>query len=528
MQGLELVVILGATIFAGGYLAGKLRIATPLVLLVMGAGLGFIPYLGEIQLPPDLVLLLFLPALLYWDSLNTSFREIRANIRIISLLAVGLVFLTALVVAVIAHAFGLPWSISIALGAILAPTDATAVSSVAGRLPRRTLAVLRGESLINDGTALVLYAVAVSAAVAENQIPLGATVVRFFASYGLGIAIGLVVGLIVVGIRTLLDDRLLENTLSVLTPFAAYLPAEALGVSGVVSVVTAGLTLSRAGPRVISASARTQAYGFWQVTTYLLNGALFVLIGFELHRVAGRLDSQWELALALSVAAIVAILAVRIILVTTMPLILRVLPRHRGQLEAPSSLRNRFPTAWAGFRGAVSLAAALALPAHTASGENLPGRDVAIAVTFAVILFTLLVQGLTMPVVIRLSGLTDDPDEFDEELLAEQVSIEAALAALDDAAKEIGATNTTTRSMRRGLESRLKRIHREEGDPLRGRRDEDEHDRFSALRLALLPARREAVVQLRDENRIDDTVLRRMQAQIDLEELGLADAEDDH
>ena len=420
-------------------LARRLGVAEPLVLLVLGAVLGFIPYLSDVQLPPDVVLLLFLPALLYWESLNTSLREIRSNLRSILLQSVGLVFATAAVVAVIGHAFGLPVMIALALGAILAPTDATAVGIVAGRLPRRALTMLRAESLINDGTALVLYAVAVGAVVAQQHIDLGDTVLRFLGSYGFGIAIGLAVGLLAVAVRRQLNAPVLENTMSVLTPFLAYLPAELVHASGVVAVVTCGLTMSQVGPKVISARTRTQAFAFWQITTHILNGALFVLIGFQLHAVTDVFNaSTWERTMLLGLLVTVGVIGTRLVWFYTVPYLLRMVDRRPAQRLRRVSARHRLPLAWAGFRGAVSLAAALALPLETESGAPLPDREIVIAVTFGVILFTLLAQGLTIPAVVRWAEMPPDPEEFREEALAEQKALKAALDALPEVAEELG------------------------------------------------------------------------------------------
>ena len=285
MEGLELVVVIGATLVFGGAIAGRIRVPTSLVLLVLGAVIGFLPFLADVELEPEVVLLLFLPALLYWESLNTSLREIKRNLRVILLQGIVLVIITAGVVAWVGQALGLPWPIALALGAILAPTDATAVAAVAGRLPRRALTTLRAESLINDGTALVIYAIAVGAAVSGTAIDLGGAALQFTASYVFGILIGLAVAAVIIVVRRIITERLVTSTLSVLTPFLAYLPAEAFDVSGVVAVVVCGLTLSWFAPRIITASQRSQSFGFWQVTTYILNGALFVLIGFELHHV---------------------------------------------------------------------------------------------------------------------------------------------------------------------------------------------------------------------------------------------------
>ncbi|MDI5965413.1 Na+/H+ antiporter [Streptantibioticus silvisoli] len=524
MEGLVLIVVIGATILAGGAIAGRLRIAEPLLLLVLGAALGFAPRLSGVVLPPDVVLLLFLPALLYWESLNISLREIRSNLRAISFLAVGLVFATSFVVALIGEAFGLSWPVALVLGAVLAPTDATAVASVVGRLPRRTLTILRTESLINDGTALVLYSIAVADAVSGSPIRPGSAALRFVLSYGVGAAIGLAVGFAAVGVRRLLrGDRLLNSTLSALTPYVAYLPAFAAGVSGVVAVVTCGVTLSQLGPKVITASMRAQSFGFWQLTTYLLNGALFVLIGLELHHVAGGLGSGWARTVGLGLLCAAAVIGVRLAWNNTTPYLIRMLDRRPSQRLRRQGFRERLPLGWAGFRGAISLAAALALPVRAADGRIIEGRSVVIAVTFTVILVTLVVQGLTMPAVVRWADLPRDPRELDEELLAEQATLESVLEALPGTAARIGSPDSAVEALRGAYERMLGRIHREEGSPQLARRDETAFDQESALRLALLPVKREALFALRDQGLIDDVVLRRVQARLDLDELRLSD-----
>lgn len=528
MEGLELVVILGATLLVGGFLASKIRVPAPLVLIIIGSAIGFLPFLSETQLPPDVVLLLFLPALLYWEAFNSSWREIRRNLRVILLMSIGLTLATAAVVAVIAHAFGLPWSIAIALGAILAPTDATAVSAIAGRLPRRQGTTLRAESLINDGTALVLYSVAVTAAVSGEGISFGETSLRFVLSYAIAFVVGLAVGFATRFIRRLIgEDRLLANTLSVLTPFLAYLPAEALHASGVVAVVTTGLIVSQVAVPLISARTRSQAYGFWQVATYLLNGALFVLIGIQLHAVIEGIDGSWGPTLVLGIVATAAVILSRLVRMNTTPYIIRALDRRPYQRTRRIAFRQRIPLAWAGFRGAVSLAAALALPAQTASGDPLPGRDIVIAVTFVVILLTLFVQGLTLPAVVRWGRLPADPTEFDEQLLADQTTAQKVLAELDRLSSELRTPDATAADYRAMLEQRLARIHRSDSDPSAATLDDDDTVHDARLRLAALPIKRAALFELRDQGRIDDVILRRSMAHIDIEELRLTDIEED-
>ena len=528
MDGLILVVVLGATILGGGMLARRIRVPAPLVLLVAGAALSFVPALGDVELPPELVLLLFLPALLYWESLNTSLREIRDNLRVIVLLAIVLVFVTAFAIAWLATSLGLPWAMALALGAILSPTDATAVAAVVRSLPRRQGTILRAESLLNDGTALVLYSVALGAATAGASISFVDLSLQFTYAYALGIAIGLVIGYGVYLLRRVIrDDRLLSGTLSMLTPFLAYLPAELVGASGVVAVVVCGLVVSHFGPRIITAATRAQTYGFWQLASYVLNGSLFVLIGLELKPVLDSLGPAWPEALLFGLACAVGVMAVRLLWGVTTPYLIRALDRRPAQRLRRIGFRQRFPLSWAGFRGAVSLAAALALPEETAAGDPLPGRDLVIAVTFVVILFTLVVQGLTLPAIVRWSHLGPDPRELDEELLGEQRMLRAALDALPGTAVELGSDDAVVDALRVGYEERLTLIHREEGRPEAAARDGSRADEEGELRLALLPVKREALIALRHERRIDDVILRRLQARLDLEELRLSQPPDD-
>ncbi|HEX2073066.1 MAG TPA: Na+/H+ antiporter [Geodermatophilus sp.] len=533
MRGLEVVVVVGVLVLLGGVLGPRLHLPAPLVQLVLGVAVGFVPGLGEVEMPPDVVLFLFLPALLYWEALNTSLREIRANLRVISLLAVGLVVATTATVAVVAHALGLSWPMAFVLGAVLAPTDATAVAAVVGRLPRRFATTLRAESLINDGTALVLYGVAVGVAVGELQIGPGGVALRLVASYAGGIAVGLAVAVLVVQIRRRLHDVRLESALSVLTPFVAYLPAEALHVSGVVAVVVAGLTLAQLTPRVMSARTRVQARAFWRVTTFLLNGALFVLVGMQLHVVVeGR--PAGELVSGTGVALLVALVVIgtRLLWTNATPYLIRAVDRRPAQRLRRVGFRQRQPLAWAGFRGAVSLAAALAIPRVDAEGVPLTGRDLVLLVTFGVIAVTLVVQGLTLPAVVRWGRLPEDPGEVSEHRLAEHTATRAAIEALDVRAAELGVPEEVAERVRAQIDDRLRELELRRLVSGGGGEDGDRSalDAVAAerrLRLALLTDKRRAVESLRQAHTIDDLVLLRIQAQLDAEEVRLAGAVDE-
>lgn len=533
MQALEVVVLVGVLVLLGGVGARWLHLPAPLVQLGLGVGVGFVPGVGIVVLPPEVVLFLFLPPLLYWESINTSLREARANLRVITMFAVGLVLATMGTVAAVAHALGLDWPMALVLGAVLAPTDATAVAAVAGHLPRRQSTTLRAESLVNDGTALVLYGVAVGVAVGELQIGPGGVVLRLIWSFAGGIAAGLLVAAAAVWMRLRLHDVRLENLLSVLTPFLAYLPAELLHASGVVAVVTAGLAMSQVGPRVIGARTRVQGRAFWGLTTFLLNGALFVLVGLQLHMVvAGRsADSLLAGAVAALVISVVVV-ATRLAWVNVTPYLIRALDRRPAQRLRRVGFRQRQPGAWAGFRGAVSLAAALAIPLRTAAGDPLAGRDLVLIVTFGVIVFTLVVQGLTLPAVVRWARFPDDGAEAVEQRLAEETATRAAREAIPARAAELQVPDWVADRVRNQYDERLRELALRQAVLDGGAQDGDRETLQAVaaertLRLALLTEKREAVQALRQARSIDDLVLVRVQAQLDAEEVRLAGVADE-
>lgn len=513
---LQVVVVLGLVVWALTLLARRLHVAPPIVLLLGGVPLAFVPWLADVSLDPALVLFLFLPALLYAESLNTSLREIRANLRVVMLSAIGLVVATAAAVAAVGHAFGLSWSVAWVLGAVVAPTDATAVAAIGGRMPRRALTILRAESLINDGTALVILAIAIEVATGGEPIGPGGIAWRFVLSYGGGALAGLLVGWLAVQARRRIRDTMLAITVSVLTPFVAYLLAEEIHASGVVAVVVAGLFVIQAGSLMITAQDRVRARAFWQVTSFLLNGTLFVLVGLELR---GALDglTSYSLPAAVRDALIVAgvVIGVRLAWSNTTPYVVRALDRRPQQRARRVGFRQRQPGAWAGFRGAVSLAAALSVPA------SVPGRDLIIVVTFGVILITLLVQGLTLPAVLRWARFTDDNAD-DEQAFAERQAVDAAMRLLPEAAARLGTDQEITMLVRAELDERAAEL---DGSP--GTADEvPRREQYRELHRALVAEKRATVVRLRDERRIDDIVLRRVEATLDAEELRLSSPAD--
>ncbi|WP_433505560.1 cation:proton antiporter [Pseudonocardia halophobica] len=372
MLGLEMAVVLGVALVVCGALARRYPIAPAILLVLVGVLIGFVPHLRQAQLPPEVVLLLFLPVLLYWESLTTSLREIRNNLRVVVLASTVLVLATAAAVAAVAHAIGLQWGPAWVLGAALAPTDATAVGVLARRLPRRTVTVLRAESLVNDGTALVIYGLAVGVTVGEEHLtPLHVSGLLVLA-YGGGVLTGALTGLVSWQLRRRMDDPMLESIAMLVTPFAAFLLAELIHASGVLAVVVCGLFMSQVTPRITGAVTRQTSVPFWTVSTTVLSSVLFVLVGLQAQSAIRELSSVSLVRALVDVLLVTAVvIGVRWAWLYTTPYIIRALDRRPAQRLRRLGARQRSVSGVAGFRGAVSLAAVLAVP-HTLGSGALP------------------------------------------------------------------------------------------------------------------------------------------------------------
>jgi Na+/H+ antiporter len=521
---LDLLVLLaaGTAMLA---LVPKLRIPYPILLVLGGLALGFAPGLPEIDLPPDLVLVGVLPPLLYGAAFFTSLRDLRANVRPVGLLAVGLVLLTIVVVAVVAHAIvpGLPWAAAFVLGAVVSPTDPIAATAIMHRLgvPRRIVHIVEGESLVNDGTALVAYRFAVVAAV-SGSFSLWEAGISFVLNVAGGIAVGLGVGWLVRQVRRRLDFPAAEVTVSLLTGYFAYIPAELLGVSAVIAAVTVGVYMGWFTPELTTAEVRLMGDSAWEIVTFMLNALLFTLIGLQLPGILDELDAYstadllwWGVAVWLTVVLVRALWAYPSAW----------LPRRlfRGIRE-----RDPMPPkawlaliSWAGMRGGVSLAAALAIPLTTDAGEPFPGRNLILFLTFAVIFGTLVVQGLTLPAAIRLLRLEDESEEAGRELARARIrAAEAALARLEELTAEDWVRDDTADRIRRSYDFRQSRF----AAWLDGEDDGSIESRsldFQRLRRELLAAERAAVHELRRTGGISDEVARRVERDLDLEDARL-------
>src|SRR5918912_1414109 len=385
-------------------LARHLSVPYPIVLVVGGAMIGFIPGLPEVKLDSEVVLLVFLPPLLYGEAIFANFGDFRANLRALTLSTVGLVLVTMCAVAWAAHALipGLPWAAAFVLGAIVSPTDPLAAATIMRRLdaPRRLVSGIEGEGLFNDATALVAYRVAVAAVVA-GSFSLAEAGLEFVLGAAGGVAIGIAVGWVIAEIRKRTTDPQVSITISLLTGYAAFVPADAIGASGVLATVTAGIYMGTRGPKIPPARTRLQGYFVWDILDFIINAILFVLIGLQLRALVDGLSGYSASTLggyALAVTGVVV--GTRLVWYFTVPYLIRAIDRRPAQRARRVGARWRLVMAWSGMRGAVSLAVALALPFTTDAG-GFPKRDLIVFLTFAVIFFTLVVQGLSLPALIR-------------------------------------------------------------------------------------------------------------------------------
>ncbi len=520
MLGLQLVVALGAAVVAGNLIARRVGLAVPVVLLVLGLGLSLIPSFQGIGIESEVVLLLFLPALLYWESLTTSSREIRRFIRGITLTGTLLVVVTAGAIATIGHALGLSWPTAWIIGAALAPTDATAVAALGRSLPLRTTTILRAESLINDGTALVVFALALELATGEADVTVGHAAALFAVSFIGGILVGLLTAILVMPIRRRITDPVLATSVAILTPFLTYLIAEEIHASGVLAVVVCGLYMADRAPRLISAPARIQGTPFWTQATFLLNGALFVLIGMELpEAIHGLSGNAIVTGLLLTAAVYGTMLTTRLLFLVASAHLIRAVDRRPQQRLLQTTFRARVLSTVAGFRGAVSLAVALAVPTTLPEGSG--ARDMIVFVTAGVVTTSLVVQGFLLPRVIAWAHLPADGAAQEEFDLANRTATRQVIDALPRLAEETAAGEEALGRLRHEYVDHLATWtaarSADEVNPSPGEVIRQYHD----LKLAAIAHKRATVVRLRDERVIDDTVLRRIQARLDLEEVRL-------
>jgi Na+/H+ antiporter len=529
VQEFEIVfLLLLLFVVAFGILARTLKTPYPIVLVIGGLLLSFIPEVPKITLDPDLVFLVVLPPLLYSAAWLTSWREFSYNLVSILLLAFGLVTFTVLGVALAVHWFlpGFDWRMGIVLGAVVAPTDAIAATSIAKRigLPQRIVDILEGESLVNDATALLGLEFGIAVLVGGQTPTVASGLLRLFYLTTVGIVVGLVTGMIVHWVEHRIDDGPIEIALSILTPYVAYLAADFIHASGVLAVVACGLYLSRESSHFFSPSVRLQAGAVWESLTFVLNGLVFVLIGLQLPYILAAIrDYRLHTLLVYGLLFSTFLILLRLIWVFPGAYLANLIRRRvLHQKEKLPPVRQIFVVGWTGMRGVISLAAAIALPQVLANDAPFVQRNLIIFLAFSVILVTLVLQGLTLPPLIRVLGLARGSEANPEETEARRAMLKAGLRHLEQAAKNdkpefAEIYNDLARHYRQRLATLT-----EDWESVEDGVSPDFYQRSRDLSREILRVKRQAAVQLRSEGRINDELLRQLERELDLDETRLS------
>jgi CPA1 family monovalent cation:H+ antiporter len=495
--------------------ARRAGVPYPTLLVLGGLALAVVPGLPRIELAPDLVLLVFLPPLLFSAAVATPIRDLRANLAPIVRLSIGLVIFTAVAVAFVAQALvpDIGWPAAFALGAIVAPTDALAATTVFRRLgaPRIVVTLIEGEALFNDATALVVYRAAVLAAVSGSFLLSGAVAGFAIAAVG-GIALGALVGRVAGEIVRRLDDPPVEVAISLVIPFVAYLPADRFGLSGVLAAVTAGLMIGSRLGTILTPNSRLLWLSSWKMIGFVLNGFVFVLIGLQLPEILRGLEGRGAVEIAGLTLLICGVVVVTRIVWVFLTSLLPGSPRRAVARRDPRlAARLTFVVSWAGLRGAVSLAAALALPA------DFPERNLILLLTFSVILVTLVGQGLTLPYVLRRAGWDGIEFDGDESTTARAAAYQAGLDEIERARPTWPTHQPLLDRLESGLRDRSQHLATEDpGETAERQQERVEHEE---IQRGVIGAQRTAVIELRDRGEINDQTLRTIELELDLEEL---------
>jgi CPA1 family monovalent cation:H+ antiporter len=524
MESIVDTVVLVVISVVGAALARRLGFVAPLVLLVVGLGLSFMPGLPEIQIKPELVLIGILPPLLYTAALQTSIPAFKRALRPILLLAVGLVLVTAFAVGIVMHLLlpAVPFAACVALGAIVAPPDAVSATAIARRigLPRRVVTILEGESLLNDATALVLVRVSTGALLgsAVGFWQIGGQVVL---KAGGGLLLGWLAAIGAAWLHKKIKDPLLDDAMSLLTPFVVVIVAEELQTSSVVAVVVTGLYLGHRIPYLLSATSRLQMDAIWKMITFLLEGVVFLLVGLQLRELLTHIQTGFGTTVQVTLAVFATLVVVRFVWMYPATYLARLIPRIRAREERPPIT---VPTvlAWAGMRGVVTLAAALTLPLSSKVAHGDYDRDLFIFVAFATIVLTLLIQGTTLPMLARRLGVKEDTTTKDAlaEASVQHAASRAALEALEG--KADGAPASVVDRLRALVDSRSNGAW----ERLGSQEQETPSAAYGRLRREMITAERHVFKIARNEGRIPEEVLTRAQRELDLEESQLLRSED--
>ncbi len=520
MQNISIIIILLAIVTALAQVTDKIRIPYPILLVLAGMGIGFVPWLPNVSLDPDIVFLLFLPPVLYAAAWTTSWFEFKAAARPISLLAIGCVLFTTTAVAVVAHYFipGFGWPESFVLGAIISPPDAVAATAATQglKLPKRLITILEGESLVNDATGLIAYRYAI-AATATGTFIFWLAAINFFYVAGVGILVGIAVGFIFYWIHRITPDNATTDTaFTLLTPYFAYLAAEYFHASGVLSVVTCGLILTWSSSEVFNHQTRLQAYAVWDTVIFLLNGVIFIMIGLQLPTILENIKEH-SLSTLIYYGAIVSLatILIRIIWVFPGTYIPRWLFKHIRKTEERPSPKVVSVIAWSGMRGIVSLAAALALPLTLGESLPFPNRDLIIFLTFCVIFSTLVLQGFTIRPLVRWLGIKGDSNDKETE-----ARFRIASSAIEHIEENysLSLSESVLNQIKKKYEIRIQRMQK---DPDQRVLTDEQIREFLDVQHHLISHERKMIIEMRNKGIVDDEVLHRIEYELDLEETRL-------
>jgi len=522
---MTLVLGLLACAIALSLVARWFRVPYPIALVLGGLALGFVPGLPRIEVDPHLTLSLVLPPILYQAALFTSWRDFRANWRPIAILAISLVLVTAAAVAVVIKLLipGMPWAVAFVLGGIVSPSDAVAATAVMRHLkiPRRIITIIEGESLLNDAAGLVLCKFAL-VAVMTGMFSLPAAIGEFALVAVGGVALGAVAGWVSVMIQRVMADPPSEIALSLGLPFAVFLAAEEAHVSAVVAVVAAGMVRGWYSPQAFSPQTRLQAHTVWDTLVFLINIVVFILIGLELPRALDTLSIYAPMTLIGWAAAVSAtVIVVRFIWVFRATYLEGLVFRQLRREGRQPKLNGVLVVAWSGMRGVVSLVIALALPLQTLQGEPLPYRELVVFLSYAVILVTLVLQGLTLGPLIRLLRVGADSDECAEERVARTKTIHASMTEIERrcALADGDIPHAVAKTIREDYAHRLRDVEARFGERLNG--EPVAAGPLRELRLSAIAAARQRLWKLRRDGDIGDEVMLRVQRELDLEEIRL-------
>ena len=525
MHKIEIVFGLLVVVAALAAIAEKTKVAYPILLVVGGLALGFVPGLPNIELHPDIVFMIFLPPLLTSAAWYTSWRDFRVNLRPILSLAIGLVLVTTGAVAVVAHAAiaGMTWPVAFVLGAIVSPPDAVAATAITERLnvPKRIVTIVEGESLVNDATGLVAYQFAVAAVVTGTFSIWNAGLGFVLMSVG-GVLVGLAVGWFTIWLNRQTDDPLVEITGTLLMSYASYLVAEHLHVSGVLASVAVGLYHRRHSSEVFAPNIRMQMIAVWELFVFLLNGLVFILIGLQLPHILAAIAARPALTLVRDGILIsVVVIGIRILWVFPVAYLIRWLNRRQPEQDPSLFWQPITIIAWIGMRGIISLATALAVPLTTQTGAPFPERDLILFLTFCVIFVTLVLQGLTLPLLIRRLQVVDDGNSAREEMEARLRAAEAAITRLEELVADDDALKKSAmvQWLRSEYEERIRQYSGVDNPIDPG--NQAQLAALKSLQRETVAAERKIVVELRNQGVINDEVLHRLENELDLEAIRL-------